>query len=128
MPHQCVKCGTFYPDKSPEVITGCTRCHGKLFFYVKKAKADLLAEQTQRALTKEERASIETDVYDLIGHEVNQNKPIILDLETIRMQKPGTYELDLVQLFHEHAPVIYKLEEGKYLVDLAATFEKLRKK
>ena len=36
MPHQCVRCGTFYDDASKEILEGCS-CGAKLFFYVKKA-------------------------------------------------------------------------------------------
>ncbi len=127
MPHQCVKCGAFYPDRSDEIITGCARCRGKLFFYVKKGREELLAEQRQLNLTEEERSRIETDIYGLIGGEIDRDKPVVLDLESIRVEKEGTYELDLVSLFRKETPVIYKLEEGKYVVDLAATFDKLRK-
>jgi predicted nucleic acid-binding Zn-ribbon protein len=128
MPHQCVKCGTFYAEGSNEILAGCTKCKGKLFFYVKKGREELLAEQRQLPLTTEERAHIEEDVYDLIGNEIDRDKPVVLDLESIRIEKPGTYELDLVNLFHEGQPLVYKLEDGKYVVDLIETFQKLRKK
>lgn len=128
MPHQCVKCGAFYPDRSDEIITGCAHCHGKLFFYTKKGKDELLAEQRQHPLTAEEKTRVEEDVYDLIGDEIDRDKPVVLDLENIRVEKPGTYDLDLVSLFHEGQPLVYKLEDGKYIVDLIETFAKLRKK
>ena len=39
MPHQCVRCNTFYEDGSKAILAGCS-CGGKLFFYVKKEKLE----------------------------------------------------------------------------------------
>jgi len=127
MPHQCVKCGAFYEDGSDEILKGCSSCGGKLFFYVRKEKAELMKAEREVALSKEERAQIEEDVYDIIGDEIDRDKPVILDIESIKILKPGTYELDLVNLFKEKEPLVYKLEDGKYMVDLIESFKKLRK-
>jgi predicted nucleic acid-binding Zn-ribbon protein len=62
---------------------------------------------------------------ELIGEE-DLDKPVILDIESIRVLKPGQYEIDLVDLF-KGKPVIYKLEEGKYIIDLASTFQSKEK-
>ena len=32
-----------------------------------------------------------------------------------------TFEIDVVNLFNKKRPLIYKIEEGKYLIDLATT-------
>ncbi|MBR9692837.1 hypothetical protein GOV07_02785 [Candidatus Woesearchaeota archaeon] len=127
MPHQCVKCGEFYEDGSDDILKGCSGCGGKLFFYVKKEKAQLMKEQKAIELSKEERAQIEEDVYDIIGNEIDRDKPVVLDIESIKILKPGQYELDLVHLFKDKQPLVYSLEDGKYMVDLIETFKKLRK-
>ena len=114
MPHQCVRCNTFYEDGSTEIIKGCA-CGGKLFFYIKKSKmeeARQLAKQIH--LSSDEKSQIEKDVFDLVGTEVDQQGPVVLDFESIRVLKPGQYELDLVELF-KNEPLIFKLEEGKYI-------------
>lgn len=74
-------------------------------------------------LTTQEKDEIEKDVFDLIGIERGVEKPVVLDLESIRILKPGKYELDIVNLFKKR-PLIYKLEEGKYLIDLPESFKK----
>ena len=127
MPHQCVKCGVFFEDGSDEILKGCSGCGGKLFFYVKKEKAAMLKAQKAVELSKEERAQIEEDVYDIIGNEIDRDKPVVLDIESINILKPGQYELDLVHLFKEKEPLVYRLEDGKYMVDLIETFKKFRK-
>ena len=127
MPHQCVKCGTFYEDGSNEILKGCSDCGGKLFFYVKKEKAELMKEAEAVQLSLKDRAQIEEDVYDIIGNEIDRDKPVVLDIESIKILKPGKYELDLVHLFKEKQPLVYKLEDGKYMVDLIETFKKIRK-
>jgi predicted nucleic acid-binding Zn-ribbon protein len=127
MPHQCVRCNTFYDDGATEIIKGC-KCGGKLFFYIKKEKLDeaqKLASQVQ--LTQKEKEQIEKDVFDLVGSELDANEPVVLDLEAIRVLKPGKYELDLVHLF-KGEPLIFKLEEGKYMIDLVESFKKFTDK
>jgi len=46
----------------------------------------------------------------------------VLELENIRVLKPGKYELDLVDLF-KGKPLVYKLADGKYVIDLVSTFK-----
>ena len=127
MPHQCVRCNSFYEDAAEEILKGCS-CGGKLFFYIKKEKlkeAQKVAEDVK--LSKNEKEQIEKDVFDLVGQEVDKDQPVVLDLESIRILKPGKYELDLVHLF-KGEPLIFKLEEGKYMIDLVQSFKKAEKK
>lgn len=133
MPHQCVKCGTFYDDGSSAILKGCTgesegkKCTGKLFFYVRKERMAELEQESEQItnLSKKDKKQIENDVYDLLGTDIDKTKPVVLDLESIRILKPGKYELDLVNLFEKRQPLIYRLEDGKYMVDIAETFKKL---
>jgi predicted nucleic acid-binding Zn-ribbon protein len=127
MPHQCVRCNTFYEDGSDAIIKGCT-CGAKLFFYVKKEKYDKLKaaqEAPAVTLTPEAKHELEEDVYEMIGH--TPDEPVVLDLEAIKVMTPGKYELDLVHLF-KGDPLIFKLADGKYVIDVPETFERLRKK
>ncbi len=130
MPHQCVSCGTFYEDGAKEILRGCSVCGGKLFFYVKKERlTELKNEEPQLFnLSAEDKKQIEEDVYDILGSDIDKSKPIILDIESIKILKPGKYELDLVNLFKSKQPLIYKLEDGKYMIDLIESFKKLRDK
>jgi len=127
MPHQCVRCSTFYEDGAKELLKGCS-CSGKLFFFIKKDKLDEMKKITDGVkLTTKEKEQIEEDIFDLVGSDVDKSQPVILDLEAIRIQKPGTYELDLVHLF-KNEPLIFKLEDGKYMIDLVQSFQKFSKK
>ncbi len=122
MPHQCVRCGTFYEDGATEILKGC-KCGGKLFFYIKKDKVEQAKKEAQNIkLSKTEKEQIEKDVFDMVGSEIDKDKPIVLDFESIRVLKPGQYELDLVSMFKKE-PVIFRLEEGKYMIDIAESFK-----
>ena len=125
MPHQCVRCNKFYDDGSQEIIKGCP-CGGHLFFYIKKEKLDQAKKEINLRLSAEEKEQVEQDVLELIGEEA-RDTPVVLDFESIRLLKPGKYELDLVRLF-KGEPVIFKLEDGKYVIDLGETFTRMRKK
>ena len=118
--HQCVKCGILYEETSNEILKGCNKCGGKFFFFVRKETLEK-ARQLTVDLTPKDRKEIQEDIMELIGED-NLDKPVILDIESIRILKPGQYELDLVDLFRGK-PVVYKLEEGKYVIDLASTFK-----
>jgi predicted nucleic acid-binding Zn-ribbon protein len=125
MPHQCVRCNTFYADDAEEIISGCSSCTGKLFFYVKAAKIAAAKEAVEK-LTEEEKDELIEEVEDTIGEAI-EDVPVVLDLESIRVDAPGKYSIDLKQLM-DGRPVIYKLGEGKYLIDLAKTFSNYKKK
>ena len=110
MSNQCVKCGTLYEDSSNELLKGCNKCGGKFFFFVKKENLDRMKELTVN-LTKDERTEIQEDIQEITGLD-KVDQPVILDIESIRILKPGQYEIDLVDLFRGK-PLVYKLEEGK---------------
>jgi predicted nucleic acid-binding Zn-ribbon protein len=124
MSHQCIKCGKIYEEASNELLKGCSQCGGKFFFFVRKETLEMV-KQLSVDLTPKERKEIQQDIMELIGEE-DLDKPVILDIESIRVLKPGQYEIDLVDLF-KGKPVIYKLEEGKYIIDLASTFQSKEK-
>ena len=127
MPHQCVRCNTFYEDGARELLKGCS-CGGRLFFFIKKEKLEEMRKITEEVkLTQKDKEQIEQDIFDLVGSEIDQDQPVILDLEAIRIVRPGKYELDLVHLF-KNEPLIFKLEDGKYMIDLVQSFERYRKK
>ena len=79
-----------------------------------------LSAQTQ-IHQKTDRTQIEKDVYDLIGDKKKDDAPVILNMESINISEPGTYELDLVHIF-KGQPLVYKVEEGKNMIDLPSTF------
>ncbi len=127
MPHQCVRCSTFYEDGANEILKGC-KCGGKLFFYIKKDRlkeAKKLAKDIKLSDTQKEE--IEKDVFDLVGSDIDKDTPVVLDFESIRVLKPGQYELDIVSLFKKE-PLIFKLEEGKYMIDIIESFKMIRDK
>jgi len=117
MPHQCVRCGNMYENGAEELLKGCT-CGGKFFFFIKNVK---YAKDLSVELTKDDRKQIEEDVKEIIGDEIDDSQPVVLELENIRIMKPGQYELDLVGLFSKK-PLIYKLEDGKYMIDIISSF------
>jgi uncharacterized protein len=123
MPHQCVRCGAMYEDGNQAVLKGCSDCGAKLFFYIKKSKLKESQEFTQK-LTEKDKKEMEKDVLDLVGTKKDKSdSPVVLDFESIRVLKPGKYELDLIHLF-KNEPLVYKLSEGKYVIDLPEVMKK----
>lgn len=123
MPHQCVRCNAMYEDGSNKILSGCD-CGCKLFFFIKKSKLEE-AKVITTHLSEKEKVQIEEDVYGILGTTPEETEePVVLDLESIRILKPGKFELDLVRLFNKNNPLVYKLEEGKYMIDLVESFKR----
>ena len=122
MPYKCVHCTEVFEDGSKEILTGCSSCNSKFFFYIRKEKLREIIENKDKEipeLTSHEKEQIEQDVRDIAGIK-DEETPVFLDFESIKIIKPGKYLLDLSKLFAMDKPRIYKLEEGKYIVDLSA--------
>lgn len=130
MPHQCTHCGEIFPDAAPELLAGC-KCGSKFFYYIRQDKLDELNrannQEIQDALIELEKADkiqIEKDIREITGMSEEPEKPVILDLESVRVISPGKFEIDIINLFSKRRPIIYKLEEGKYIIDLTSTYRK----
>ena len=122
MPHQCVHCSKIYPDAAAELLSGCI-CGSHFFFYIRADQQERLNNQELfQELNEEDKEKIESDVREIMGIE-NEEIPIILDLESVRILGPGKFEIDIVNLFSKKRPLIYKLEEWKYIIDLASSFK-----
>ena len=121
MPHQCVHCGNIFPDAAEEILKGCS-CGSHFFYYIKEGiKKE--AEETIVELEKSDKQQIEKDIREITGLEDKPEKPVVLDLESVKVIKPGQFEIDIVNLFSKRRPLIYKLEEGKYIIDLVASLQ-----
>ncbi len=124
MPHQCIRCSKMYADGAHEILSGCP-CGAKLFFFIRQEKLEQAKKEFPTELPTEQKKQIENDVLNLVG--AKDDLPVVLDFESIHVVKPGKYELDLVKLFN-NSPLIFKLEDGKYVIDIAESFQRLRKK
>ena len=122
MPHQCVHCGKIYVKASDEILSGCSECGGHFFFYVREDQLEKLKKEPI-IINESEKEKIERDVREMVGA-VDEETPVILDLESIRVMGEGKFEIDLVKLFNKKMPLIYKLQEGKYIIDLASTLQR----
>ncbi len=116
MPHQCVRCGRIIPPGSRELLEGCKECGGHFFFYIRENQMKEVKNKIINIPTKEKK-KIEKDIRDMAGI-TNEDAPVILDIESVRAVGEGKFEIDLIKLFRKDQPLIYKLEEGKYIIDM----------
>lgn len=122
MPHQCVKCSKIIPVGSREILEGCSECGSRFFFYVREDQIEKLKENPIE-IPQIEKTKIEKDIREIAGIK-DIDAPVILDFESIRAVGEGKFELDLTKLFNKKRPLVYKLEEGKYMIDLGMTLKK----
>ena len=118
MPHQCVHCSEIYPIGSKELLEGCTKCQGHFFFYIRDDQLNKIKEKPVE-IPQEEKKNVEKDIREMAGI-TDENAPVILDIESVRVLKEGKFEIDVVNLFKKDRPLVYKLEEGKYIIDLSS--------
>jgi len=119
MPHQCVHCGKLYPAGSKELLEGCKQCGSHFFFYVKDEMMNRI-RATPIEIPAEEMKHVEKEIREMAGI-TEECTPVILDIESVRVTGDGKFEIDLVNVFNRKRPLIYKVEEGKYIIDLAST-------
>jgi len=123
MPHQCVKCSRIIPAGSRELLEGCADCKSHFFFYIRKEQLEKLKERKlEIEFPEEDRDRIEKEVREIAGI-TEEDIPVILDFESVRVTGAGKFEIDLAKVFNKKRPLVYKLEEGKYIIDLATTFK-----
>jgi len=119
MPHQCVHCSKILDMGSKEILEGCDSCGGKFFFYIKDEQAErirLSRDELIPEFNSVDKTKIEADVRSILKIE-DEERPVILDLESVRVLGPGKFELDIVSLMNRR-PIVFKVSEGKYLIDI----------
>jgi uncharacterized protein len=118
MAYKCVHCSRLYDDGAQEILSGCADCGRKFFFYIKNEKLkEINSKVSVVELDSEEKEKIEEDVREIAGLE-NEETPVFLDFESVKVLRHGKYLLDVQKLF-SGKPQVYQLEDGKYIVDLA---------
>ncbi len=121
MGHQCVHCGKMYPAGSRELLEGCSECGSHFFFYIKDELLEKMKENPID-IPIEDKQKVEKDIREMAGI-IEEETPVILDIESVRVTGSGKFEIDLVNVFNKKRPLIYKIEEGKYIIDLASTLQ-----
>ncbi len=110
------------PEASKELLEGCA-CGSHFFFFIKPEQFEALKQKTIE-LEEVDKKQVEKDVREMIGVKEEEETPVILDLESVRVLGAGKFELDVVKIFNKKMPLVYKLAEGKYIIDLASTLKK----
>ena len=119
MAHQCVHCKRILPSATKELLEGCSNCGGRFFFYIQDDQMQRIKDNPIE-IPIEEKTAVEKDIREMAGI-IDETAPVILDLESIRAVGSGKFEIDIANLFNQKRPLIYKLEEGKYIIDISST-------
>ncbi len=86
-------------------------------------------EKDMEKISKKEMTEIEKDIREIVKKEegVEEEDTVILDVEAIRVIKPGKYRIDVVNLFTQR-PLVIRTGPGKYELDLSTLLSGLRRK
>ena len=122
MAHQCVHCGEMYPAGSKELLEGCSSCGSHFFFYVRDDYIQKMknSEENPIEMPAADKKKVEKEIREMAGI-TDEEAPVILDIEAVRITGPGKFEIDILNLFKKNRKLIYKIGEGKYIIDLTST-------
>ena len=128
MAHQCVHCGRILKEANNEILEGCASCGSKFFFFIRDENLEKASQEATslKEFNEKEKTKIEQDVREILKIE-DELAPVILDIESIKILGPGKFEIDIVSLMNRK-PVVIKLEEGKYIIDLDSAKDLKREK
>jgi predicted nucleic acid-binding Zn-ribbon protein len=110
---------TLFKSYSCWILEGCLECGGKFFFYIRDEQAKKIEEEKKIPIPEfdtVDKKKVEEDVRTILKID-DSDKPVILDLESVRITNPGKYEIDLVSLINQR-PIVFKIQEGKYIIDI----------
>jgi len=126
MPSKCTRCGKLHPDDADYLLDGCDECGSTFFFYIRPEILEKMEKEVEK-LTKKEISEIERDIREIIPENIESGETVILDLEAIRVIKPGKYKIDVTNLFTQK-PIVIRVGPGKYELDLSTLMTKLKKR
>ena len=89
------------------------------FFYIRDEQAERIKASKDEVIPEfntVDKKKVEEDVRSILKVE-DDEKPVILDLESVKVLSPGKFELDIVSLMNRK-PVVFKVSEGKYVIDI----------
>ncbi|PTD93595.1 hypothetical protein C9439_05950 [archaeon SCG-AAA382B04] len=146
MPHKCTNCGKTFPDGSEKILSGCPECGWNKFkYFSKQPQVEEKDEKTGEKLdqepkeirskkekllekagfswegNKESKLSLEEleEIEKLGSKIINKDKEISEDdIESFRLKKDGSYEINLKSLFENEGIIISIGEDGRYVIDL----------
>ncbi|RLF40300.1 MAG: hypothetical protein DRN18_05010 [Thermoplasmata archaeon] len=155
MPHQCLNCGEVFEEGSPYLLKGCPKCGGKRFFYIKEPLSEeerkKVKEEVESKIEEKFAEIFQKDLRDVKPEDVKrvfreisesrekfwiderERKERIKKLleekneepETITIEEPGRYKLDLKSLLEEEIIIIQK--DGSYTIHLPSLFSMVDK-
>ena len=129
MPHSCAVCGTVYASLAELDGGSCPVCHACKFIYevfqdTTPVHPDSLFEDDVHELPKRnQEASQEMDAITGEVMAVQDDEAI-----SIRIQRPGKYEINLRQMVESPDRVIEVEKKGVYYLDLHSMIRKKKKK
>ena len=130
MPNKCTKCGKLHEDGAEYLMNGCDECGSKFFFYIRQEileKTEKEVEEMTKSLTEKDIQEIESDIREIVPEYVKKEDTVILDLEAIRILKPGKYRIDVTNLFTQK-PIVIRIGPGKYELDLTTLVAEKKEK
>lgn len=134
MPHQCLKCGNVFPNNSPEILKGCSRCGGTRFFFTEVPVSD--EERTK--LTEQTEKEMEAFVMSIVNQKIDSDD-LRSESEWIKLVPKSVKELESdfeeaeekvvkarrvkVEKEEKRPEVVRVIERGVYDIDVKSLLE-----
>jgi hypothetical protein len=128
MSHKCTRCEHIFKDGDIEILNGCPNCGWNKFLYVhnEPEQEDELKSQEEQPEKKalKEIDEFLTDQGDEVEEIAETEEELDQDrIESLRINEPGSYELNLEALLERKEIIMAMKEDGKYVVHLPSVFD-----
>jgi len=128
MSHKCTRCEHIFKDGDIEILNGCPNCGWNKFLYVhnEPEQEDELKSQEEHPEKKafKEIDEFLTDQGDEVEEIAETEEELDQDrIESLRINEPGSYELNLEALLERKEIIMAMKEDGKYVVHLPSVFD-----
>jgi len=127
MSHKCTRCEHIFKDGDIEILNGCPNCGWNKFLYVhdepeQENELKSQEEQPGKKVLKEIDEFL-TDQGDEVEEIIEaEEEPEQDRIESLRINEPGSYELNLEALLERKEIIMAMKEDGKYVVHLPSVF------
>ena len=133
MPHKCTRCEKIFKDGDIAILDGCPNCGWNKFLFVHDESEERDdAKSPDKQPGKKGLKEIDEFLSDQEpGTEEitrTEDEPEQDRIESLRINEPGSYELNLEALLERKEIIMAMKEDGKYVVHLPSVFDAKKKK
>ncbi|HIJ99599.1 TPA: hypothetical protein H1011_02130 [archaeon] len=123
--HKCLKCGEKFEEDDVPVVSGCS-CGGRMFLLLRgdedEERADEIYEELSEKIEEiKELPETQEEKPEKSPDKTPETENPKFGVETIRIKRPGVYEINIEALM-KGRPIVVRQREGSFIISLPSIF------